>query len=133
MLELKINTALRAEVKRLLKTKPIEGEEYYQISLVIDEDGKLQLSMTSRWVGFTNTTPRREIRQASLVIPNAAIKVFRSIRQPVFVVNNTDDLKLFMFLLGGHAIIRKALTKKYLKEFLSLKHKPSLLIKDLWK
>jgi len=106
------------EVKRLSKIKPLLDAKYYQFSLFANEEGKLQYHMISSWAGFTNDKPMREIRQASLVVPETTIKFFRSIKEPISIINNKDDLQFFIYISGGHAIIEKYLVKKYLKQFL---------------
>jgi hypothetical protein len=106
------------EVKRLSKIKPLVDAKYYQFSLFANEEGKLLYHMISSWVGFTDDKPMREIRQASLVVPETAIQLFNSIKEPVSIINNKEDLQFFIYISGGHAIIEKTLVKKYLKQFL---------------
>jgi len=107
-----------AEIKRLSKIEPLENASYYLLSLFANEDGKFHYHMISGWVGFTKDKPMREIRQASLVIPKTTIKLFKSIKQPVSVINNKEDLQFFIYVSGGNAIIEKNLARKYLKHLL---------------
>jgi len=114
----KVKYSITDEIRRLLNADPVNHAQYYQLSLFADENGKFHYSMTSAWVGFTTEGPRREIRQPSLINSNGAISLFKSIGEPVFVINTKKDLEFFMLLVGGHSIIRKTLADKYLSHLL---------------
>jgi hypothetical protein len=113
---------LKREILRLRLVPPILSKKYYQLSLFANENGGFSYCMTSKWVAFTETTPRREIRQASLVDATKAVAVFRSIGEPLAVINKVEDLRVFVSLFGGHAVVESSLAKKYLSDLL----KPSV-------
>lgn len=89
---------LRQQVDRLQNQPPIHNAEYHFITLLGTEDGKIRRSVSSAWAGFTVTKPRREIREAVLVIPDKLRDLLNSINEPGAIVNNRKDL--FLYLLG---------------------------------
>lgn len=104
-----------AEVERLLSQKPTDGFDYYEISLLGNEDGTVTTSVTTQFVGYTETKPPREIREASLVDADKMLSSLRQIGEPGLLVNDASDLTIFM-LFGGHAVIEKSLAEKYFLE-----------------
>lgn len=111
---LKINK----EIGRLIKARLLPNHNYYCISLFADSDGKFQYQIMSRWVGFTQTKPQREIREASFVNAINIQNYFKSKGEPAFVINTKDDLKLFFLLTGGHGIIEEKLAKQFINSLL---------------
>jgi hypothetical protein len=109
------------EINFLIHQKPLEQAEYYLISKFAEDDGKLYYHVDSHWVGFTKDPIQREIREASLVDPEATIGAFKKLGRPVLVINSIDDLTFFLFVVGGHAIIEGKLARKYLKSLLTPK------------
>jgi hypothetical protein len=108
---------IKSEVERLINVPPIEESDYYQISLIADDDGKLYYSTLSHWVGFAEN-PRREIRQTSLINPKGVMERFTSMGLPVFVINNENDFHLFRWVIGGHSIIEKSIVEQHLSYIL---------------
>lgn len=113
-----IGVALRKEILRLQSIRPIPKKNYYHLGLFTNYEGTMSYYVTSKWVGFTKTRPQREIRKARFVIARAAIRVFKSLKEPVVVINTKKDLLFFFQLIGGHAIIEAALAKRYISHLL---------------
>lgn len=112
-------------VHQLRTQKPIEGADYYAISLFIDENGKVRKDWQTIWCGFTETKPRREIRKARIVDPAKIKKLFKNISEPAMIVNNSADLTFFASF-GGHGIIEAKLVAKFFPEILE----PREMFKD---
>src|SRR5882724_2000501 len=106
------NNTLAQEYKRLLEQEPLLGVDYHSITFLGTEDGEIRHSISSTWVGFTETKPRREIRQAVLVDPHKLRSLLISIKQPGLMVNDQTDLFLYL-LLGGRGIIEKSLAERF--------------------
>jgi hypothetical protein len=107
-----------SEIEFLIHQKPLEHAEYYLISKFAEDDGRLYYLIDSHWVGFTKDPIRGEIREASLVDPEATIRKFKELHRPVLVINSIDDLVFFQFVIGGHAIIEGKLARNCLKSLL---------------
>lgn len=106
--------SLDFEFDRLLKQKPTKDADYYQISLFADEHGMFGYDVTTHWVGWSDIDKLIEIREASLIIPEAILKAFKVMNEPALVINNERDLIIFLCYLGGNSIIEKSLLEKYL-------------------
>jgi rubredoxin len=111
------NNRLLQEVNRLRNQTPMQDAEYHFITLLGTEDGRIKRSVSSTWAGFTDTRPRREIREAVLVIPNKLMDLLNSINEPGAIVNDRKDLFLYL-LIGGHGIIEKSLAQKYFRDLI---------------
>lgn len=109
---------LKTEINRLINEDYKFGSSYYQISLFANDENKVNYSITSNWDGFTDEKPRREIRVACLVKPKETIEIYKSINEPVFIINNDKDFFIFAFVIGGNAIILKEIAEKYLSHLL---------------
>ena len=105
------------EIKRMRSEKPNENSEYYCITFLGENDGKITISCISNWNGFTDTKPRREMRKAALVKPYNMLEFLNSIGEPALLVNNQFDFQLFM-LFGGHGVIERTIAEKYLKNII---------------
>ena len=114
-----IGKTLNTEINRLQKIQPSRRHDYYFFALFADDEGRFQYDIMSKWVGFTNDKPRREIRAARLVNAPGLIKHFKKIGQPVFVINTLKDLRIYSLLTGGNAVIQKRLADRYLKYWIA--------------
>ena len=63
------------ELQRMRLQDPIEGAEYYSISLFSSDGKTLSYSVISSLVGFTETKPIQEIRQACKVYPKRMLNL----------------------------------------------------------
>lgn len=112
------NDLLHHEIARLRNQAPIDGAEYHHITLLGTEDGKIRRSVSSAWVGFTDSKPRRDIRGACLVFPDKLRDLLNSVNQPGVIVNDRKDLFLYL-VLGGHGITEKTLAEKYFQDLVA--------------
>lgn len=101
------------EIKRLQNQKTIKGANYYCITFLGNESGKISFSCISRWDGFVNNDPSREIRKASFIIPKILRKTFNDLNEPALIVNTDEDMLMFK-LFGGNGIIEETIAKKHL-------------------
>ncbi len=106
-----------AEVIKLMNQKPIAGYDYYEITLLGNSDGTVNRSITTQFAGYTETKPRREIREASLVDPEKMLSALSQIGEPALVINDRSGLTIFL-LHGGHAIVEKSLAAEFFPELI---------------
>jgi len=83
---------------------PDPGHHYYAITLTATEQGRVQWETQTCWGGYTDTTPRRDIRVPCEVIPDKMIAIWKEWGQPYVVVTTRRDLSVFM-LFGGNALV----------------------------
>jgi hypothetical protein len=100
------------ELERLRSQEPIEKASYYWITLLGVEGRQFKMIVDSTWAGFTNTTPRREIRKPVPVDPKKLQQLLSSLGQDWIMVNSEKDMIFFHFL-GGNGIIEQSLAEKY--------------------
>jgi hypothetical protein len=112
------NNRLLQEIDRMRNQAPIPDADYHFITLLGTADGKIRRSVSSTWSGFTDTKPRREIREAVLVIPEKLRDLLNSISEAGVIVNDRKDLFLYL-LIGGHGIIEKSLAEKYFEDLIA--------------
>ena len=72
--------------------------------------------------------PRRELREGSLIDPILLKESFDNLRELSFVVNDRNDLYLFL-LVDGHGIIEKKLAKRYFSDLIE----PTVVIQSFSK
>ena len=80
--------------------------QYYAITLTADGDGNILVDTQTRWTGYANADRRIEIREASLVRPEALVRYWETQGQAYVVVKNEDEWPLF-YMLGGNALVAK--------------------------
>lgn len=85
-------------------TQPDPGRRYYVITVTATQDGKLRWETQSRFEGYTEHPPRREIRVPCEVIPARMIAIWKELRQPYVVVTTRSDLGVFV-MVGGNALV----------------------------
>ncbi len=113
------------EVKRLHIQKPTKNADYYCITLLGDENGKINRSVQSNFAGFTDDKPRREIREASFVDPEKMRDALNTIKELSFIVNDKKDLYIYL-LVGGHGIIEKSLAEEFFGDLI----KPKIVVRS---
>lgn len=106
------------EIERLSSTIPIPTNMYYQLGLFVDENNQFHTQTISHWVGFTKDKPQREIREASIINPERLLSLYKTIGEPVFVINTEKDFLFFVYVIGGNAIVEKSIAEKYIKHIL---------------
>lgn len=104
-------------VEKLLTAEPNPLFDYYAITLVSSGDEKFQYSCFSGWVGYTDETPKREIREASVVHADRCVRLWREIGESAAVVDTPEDMSLF-FLVGGHGVVAVDVANSVIPEWL---------------
>lgn len=95
-------------VRRMGEGKPLVGATYHCVMLLGREDGTIVPSVQSRFCGFSEGRPRRELREGAPVRPKVMLELLRSIGEPGLLVNDDVDFYLYL-LLGGHGVIERSL------------------------
>lgn len=92
--------------------RPTPGLHYYFLELIGQPDGQIIHSAYTEWVGFSKSSPRREIRKGSLVRPQYFIPKWKELSIPFVVVNTEPQMMIYLFI-GGTALVEKALGEQY--------------------
>jgi len=107
---------LEARLLGMLSVK-FPDADYYCFTFTGSWDGEIQWSAQTRFAGWTDTRPRRELRVPRRVDPIKMLDLVTAIGEPCLVVN--DEVDFFLYLhFGGQVIIRADIVEKYLTEFL---------------
>ncbi|WP_080682469.1 HNH endonuclease [Sorangium cellulosum] len=112
-----------------MKPRPIEDiieemrtphpeHRYYAITLTANERNNMEWSVHSHFAGFADPENRTEYRAASLVKPDAMLRIWNRIGEPGVVVDTLDALWLFLFVLGGHALVEEHIAANYIPDFI---------------
>ena len=113
--------SIEAFSQRLESMKEVlPDQDYYTITLLVDESGQIKSSVYTKWVGFTDEKPMREIRAPSIVCAQRMVEFWESTKQPYLVVNELDDLVIY-FMVGGAALVEKEVAQKGAAEFFQTK------------
>ena len=72
-------------VSQMSQGKPLAGATYHCVTLLGEEEGKILPSCQSRFAGFTETRPRREMREAAPVYPEKMLALLGRIGEVEFV------------------------------------------------
>ena len=115
-----MNTKFAEQVKLLQTQEPLANASYYCITFLGTDDGRIETSCQTSFRGYTETTPRREIRAASTVIPEKMISLLASIGEPGLLVNTRRDVFIYL-LFGGHGVIEQTLCEQFFSEIVSPK------------
>jgi hypothetical protein len=102
--------SLQTVFKRM--KRPVEGMDYYFIETIAQPDGKIVRSTYTHWVGFTDSSPMREIREGSIVHPERFITGWRKMLMPYVVVSTPPEMFIY-FHVGGCALVEKTLAKEF--------------------
>lgn len=109
---------LQERIQSLLDGLPDDTRHYYALTILLGDSGQPQFTCFSGWVGYTDDSPRREIREASLVHPDRMLAAWKCMDEPGMVINKPDDFALF-FAYGGHAVVEKNLAEAVVPEWLA--------------
>lgn len=107
----------QTEVARLLTQPELQGAKYFTITLLADEAGNLQWGVQTLWCGYTETSPRREIRKGRLYRGEAQRGFYLEFGEPALLVNDEKDLSIWLSF-GGHGVVL---------ESIGLEHFPDLV------
>lgn len=109
---------LRDQVSLLSSRSPDPQAEYYAVTFLAKEDGKLEWSCYSHWEGFTDEDCRVEIRSASLVKADKIALLWREqTGQSCLVIDTVEEMEIF-FLFGGNALIERTVAELSIEEWL---------------
>src|SRR5205807_129715 len=84
--------------------------DYYAVTLTADDDLKMVFATQTHWVGWADKDMRVELREASLVRPEAVIETWKLLKLPFSVIHDPNEMILFM-IGGGNALIEKNLAE----------------------
>jgi len=101
----------------MLGADPDLTRRYYAITILGTESG-VEWSCYSHWVAFTEDSPRREIREASIVIAKNLARTWRGLGESYVVVNSQNEMVIFL-RLGGHALVERTVAQEVIPEFLA--------------
>ena len=99
---------LRA-IAQEMRTIPSQGK-WYALTVLATKDGLANYSWYSEFSGFTKGSPRRELRQPSLVDPRKMADLWKSVGTPCVVVHNRVHLALYL-RLGGTCLISREMAE----------------------
>ena len=94
------------------------AKEYYSFTLTADEQGRVVQTVYSHWTGWADGEPRRELRAASLVKPEAMARTWTQLRMPYLIVNTEEQFASYFGWLGGHALVSRELAERFCPEIL---------------
>ena len=100
-----------------------EDEEFYALTL-IGKEGRIIWATQSRWAGFTDTKPLKELRVPRKVYPRIG-KLWTEIGQPFVVIRSPEQMISFL-MSGGNALVEPELFEAGFGEFLE----PEISIPD---
>lgn len=101
--------ALLREIVNEMRKVPEQGE-YFALTLTASESGKISWGYQSSFAGYSEGSPRREIRKARIVSPAAIAAAWTQIGQSYVVVRNEKELLVFL-QIGGNALVEKGLAE----------------------
>jgi len=104
--------SIEKRICKVMNQKPIENEDYLMIRLTAAPNGIIHCDIHTMFVGFSDGSPKCEIREPSIIDPQIAKRTLNKIGKPPLIVNSIEDLTLFR-PFGGNGIIRKKLIDEY--------------------
>ena len=104
-----IDSSIESVLREMKKIDP--SKEYYAITLLANESGKIVWETQSNFCGLVDNELKRELRVASLVIPENMADAWQTIGQDYLVVKNKTHLYIF-FHLGGNALVEKSIVQE---------------------
>lgn len=110
-------SSLRQQISDITTRNPEPDLDYYAITVLGKEDGNLSWSCYSHWEGWADVERRIELRAASIVRAERIAELWRDIGQSCAVVNNYDDMEIFL-LIGGNALVEKSVAETVVKDWL---------------
>jgi hypothetical protein len=92
--------------------------EYFAITLLGLENGRIERSAFSHFVNFTRTKPQREIREASLVKPDLMADTWRTTGKSYIVVAKDFHVAVFS-RIGGNALVERSVAKRWFADVIA--------------
>lgn len=96
----------------LLNQLPEKRFKYVNLTL-LSKGNRNQIQSDTYFIRYSSGSPKYEIRQISDIDPVKAIKVFKSIHIPTYVINTEIDMVNFI-ILGGNAIVKKSIARRFM-------------------
>jgi hypothetical protein len=109
---------IAVRLQELFDALPIAGRDYYALTLLLGQNGEIEVGCQTLWVRYTDEEPRREIREARLVNPERHLELWKALEEPGMVVNTADDFALF-FACGGNALVERGLAATVVPDWLA--------------
>jgi hypothetical protein len=104
---------LAEHVEKMRSQEPLKEETYFCVGLFCDEDDTVFTTCQTRWVGFTDSNPPRDIREPSPIDPVKMLELLDKTGRPGLLVNSEEDIYVYLHL-GGHGVIPKRLCEKHI-------------------
>jgi len=93
-------------------------KNYYAFNLGMSEDGEMYHSSYTIWVDFADDDHRVELRAPDLINAERYCETFRGMGVGVAVVNDVEDLPVFL-CLGGRGLIEETVAIAHLADWLT--------------
>jgi hypothetical protein len=90
--------------------------EYIAVTLLGTVDGRRHCSVQTHFAGYTDERPRRELREASTMIPDKMIAIWQELEESHVVVNTARQL-LAYHRVGGNALVERRLATRFHPEW----------------
>lgn len=104
---------------RLMNQPARDRTDYFCITLLGDMAGEISIGVQTSWRGYTDTSPRREVREGRLFHGESQREYLsKQLNQPALLVNDDDDFSLW-YSFGGHGVIAEDIGRKYLAKWLT--------------
>ena len=111
-------STLPERIKSLFLAEPRADKCYYALSILLSKTGGFEFSTQTSWVGYTEGSPRREIRKASLVHADRMLPAWRELGEPGMVINDAEEMTLFL-AFGGNAVVEQSLAGSVFPDWLA--------------
>lgn len=109
--------AFLERVQSLRQQAPLRGSRYYLAEFSVDSWGYPNLGWKTQWVGYTNSRPKREIRQVRPVDAVSTVQAHQEFGFPAIVANKPQDFVALM-MFGGFGVVEESVATFFYPEFL---------------
>jgi hypothetical protein len=89
--------------------------DYYAVTLTVDQRGQCHVDTQTHGAGWADKDRLTELREPSIVKPDAMIMYWRIEEQPYVIVKNEPEWFVY-FQIGGNALVEKHIAETYLAE-----------------
>lgn len=111
-------SVLLDRIKALFAAEPSADKGHYALTILLSNEGGLEFSTQTSWVGYTEDKPAREIRKASLVHADRMLRAWKEIGQSGMVIEDPKDMALFL-AFGGNAVVEQTLAEAVVPDWLA--------------
>lgn len=103
---------IATDLARMSRADAVDpAKDYYVFELTGTLDGRVQISVQTRWAGYEKDDFTRELREASVMNPEWFIETWSKLGEPFLVVNNPIEVALLL-REGGNALIEVDTAKR---------------------